>query len=182
MRRLKSKPARLSFLEQPGLMLRRDRSTRSAALDRIGPAIDPGEINAAHLGNGSRTTAHFDHDISWGPHPPTFDYRKDVVKALVSILEIDPHCGFRKNGAMNGDEMPNEWLERKLNERPHGAKKALADFLHCPPARISKMLNGEKGSGPTHIPVHDLVRMEEFFGELYAPMHQNYPRFARRRR
>jgi len=83
---------------------------------------------------------------------------------------------------MNADEMPNEWLERMLAERPRGAKTALAEFLDCPLARISKMLKGEKGSGPTHIPVHDLVRMEEFFGELYPPMHRNYPRFATRRR
>lgn len=81
------------------------------------------------------------------------------------------------------DEMPNEWLERMLEECPHGAKKALAEFLGYPsPAKISKMLKGEKGGGPTAIPVHDLVRMEEFFGQLYPPMHRNYPRFARRSR
>ena len=80
------------------------------------------------------------------------------------------------------DEMPNEWLERMLEERPHGAKKALAEFLGYPsPAKISKMLHGEKGGAPTHIPVADIVRMEEFFGEIYPPMHRNYLRFASRK-
>jgi hypothetical protein len=83
----------------------------------------------------------------------------------------------------NNDEMPHEWLTRMLANSPHGAKKALAEFLgHPNQSKISKMLRGEKGGQPTAIPIADIVRMEEFFGELYPPMHRNYPRFAHRRR
>jgi hypothetical protein len=179
---LKIQATRPGFVEQSGLMLRRDRAACAAALDRICPAVDPSEINAAHLSDGSRTTARLDHNIRWSPHSFIFDIRNEAVKASVSISDIDPYCGFRKNAIMNGDEMPNEWLERMLADRPRGAKTALAEFLACPPARISKMLHGEKGNAPCAITIDEMTRIEEFFGEIYPPMHRNYLRFASRSR
>ena len=182
MRRFKSNTARVSFLEETDLVLARNCSACAAALYGICPPIDPGEIDAAHLSHGSRTPAHFDHDISWGSHACIFDIRNEIVKVSVSISDIDPYCGFRKNGTMNGDEMPNEWLQRMLAERPRGAKTALAEFLACPPARISKMLHGEKGNAPCAITIDEMTRIEEFFGEIYPPMHRNYLRFTHRNR
>ncbi|WP_412058245.1 XRE family transcriptional regulator [Bartonella sp. DGB2] len=57
------------------------------------------------------------------------------------------------------------WLERKLEERGHGAQLELAAFLDVDPSIVSRMLNPYKNGKPRKITLEELVKIARFFKE-----------------
>ncbi|ATP12297.1 hypothetical protein BHOIPH791_04390 [Bartonella henselae] len=56
-----------------------------------------------------------------------------------------------------------QWLEKKLEERGHGAQIELAAYLGIHPSTISRMLNPYKNGKSRSISIGELVKIAEFF-------------------
>ncbi|MDP3327715.1 LexA family transcriptional regulator [Parvibaculum sp.] len=57
------------------------------------------------------------------------------------------------------------WLQAELKKRGHGAKVALAAHLKVRPDAITRMLNASGRKESRDIRAHELLAMQEFFGE-----------------
>ncbi|WP_375612684.1 MULTISPECIES: helix-turn-helix domain-containing protein [unclassified Bartonella] len=65
----------------------------------------------------------------------------------------------------NIEKSIQQWLEKKLDERGHGAQIELAAYLGIHQSTISRMINPYKNGKSRSISIGELVKIAEFFNE-----------------
>ncbi|MBB5074505.1 transcriptional regulator with XRE-family HTH domain [Bartonella callosciuri] len=83
----------------------------------------------------------------------------------------------------NIEKSIQQWLEKKLEERGHGAQVELAAYLGIHQSTISRMINPYKNGKSRSISIGELVKMAKFFNDpppnFFTDVDQEFMNFYR---